>query len=144
MDKNINKETEKQRILDSFKVYGPPPVFKALIMEALESKEWDWFTDMDGCTGVADYWPTRFHPACLVHDFHWRIGRGGEVSDLIFKDLMEIYSMAKSKATLRFLGVRMAWIFVYKWKHFFDRNIKGYTPAMCDYIRYVNYKNNRK
>jgi len=135
----MNKTIEQQRILDSFSVYSVPIIFKDLINEALNSNEWDWFKDCDGCTLVADYWTTKYHPACLVHDFLWVTGRGGKVSDLIFKDLSVIYGMPKYQAKFRFFAVRLGWVLYYKKHHAKKNNFRPHTPAMMRYIKLKNY-----
>lgn len=113
----MNRINERQRILNSFDVYDVPDQFKELIEKALNSTDWDWFNDMDGCTFVPNYWKTKFHPACLVHDYYWRTGRGGYWSDRIFLELMRIYSLPKWQRTFRFVAVRVGWLSFYKWKH---------------------------
>ena len=120
----MSREREKQRIIDSFGVYDVPNEYIVLIQRAIDSNEWDWFLDMDGCSFVPNYWPTKFHPACLVHDYYWRTGRGGYWSDRIFLELMEIYSMPKFKRTKRFVGVRVGWFLYFKWKHLINGNIR--------------------
>ncbi len=118
------KEQERQRIIDSFDVYDVPLYFRELTIQALNSTDWDWFNEMDGCSCAPNYWPTRFNPPCLVHDYLWRTGRGGIISDKIFLKHMKIYSMPKFQRVFRFVAVRVGWLLFYKWKHKFNKNIR--------------------
>ena len=120
----MNRQKEKQRIIDSFIVFDVPLIYQELILFTIESKDWDWFEDMDGCSCVADYWPTKYNPACLVHDYYWRTGRGGYWSDKIFLELMKIYAMPKRKRLFRFSMVRFGWFGFFKWKHIINGNIR--------------------
>lgn len=120
------RQQEKQRILESFEVYEVPDYVQYVIIEAIDSQDWNWI-EMDGCTAVPDYWPTRYNPACLVHDFMWATGRGGAKSDYIFKRLSMIYGMPSGQSTRRYIGVRIFWFLAYKWKHLFNGNKRPIT-----------------
>ena len=122
----MNRKRENKRIIDSFGVYDVPDEFIDLIQLAMNSKDWDWFRDSDGCTLAPNYWPTNFHPACLVHDYHWRTGRGGYWSDRIFLELMKIYSIPKWQRLTRFALVRFGWFAFFKWKHLFKGNFRKF------------------
>jgi hypothetical protein len=120
----VNKNREEKRILDSFGVYDVPDDYKILIQNAINSEEWDWFKDCDGCSLTWNYWPTKFSPPCLVHDYHWRTGRGGYWSDKIFLELMKIYSIPRWQRTFRFSLVRVGWFLYFKRKHKKNDNIR--------------------
>ena len=122
----MSRRTERNRIIKSFDVYDVPDIYRDLIKLAIESNHWDWFNDMDGCSFVPDYWKTKFYPPCLVHDYHWRTGRGGYWSDRIFLELMEIYSLPKWQRNLRFVMVRVGWFGFYKWKHKMKGNFRKF------------------
>ena len=46
----LDRQTEYNRIIESFDVLSIPPAMQAEIREALDSPVWDWFTQCDGCT----------------------------------------------------------------------------------------------
>jgi hypothetical protein len=130
-DQRIRKR-EYTRIIDSFRVYDVPDPLRNFLLEALHSKKWDWYYDMDGCTGVPDYWPTIYSPECLGHDYPWVTGMGGKESDVIFKALMKAYCKPKGFRWRRYKGVRFAWIFKFKRHHKKKGNIRPLTPAMIE------------
>jgi hypothetical protein len=83
--KELDRETERRRIMESFEVLNIPADVQALVVEALDSDKWDWFRDCDGCTCVSEmYWPTKFFPPCLRHDFDWQTGQGGWAANARF------------------------------------------------------------
>jgi hypothetical protein len=118
------KKTEIQRIKDTFHLYNLPKEFADIILEALYSTEWDWFTDCDGCTGVPDLTYLKYHPACIVHDYFWVTGRGGKVSDKIFFKLMLLYKKGWTVSLARYTAVKLAWVGWYKWKHKLNGNVR--------------------
>lgn len=68
----------------------------------------------DGCTGVGD--PLHPFPPCFIHDWEWTVNGGGKQSDRNFlKDCMKFGLISKKKARRWYLGIRIAWIFYYKW-----------------------------
>lgn len=94
--------------------------------------EWDWFRDSDGCTFVDEFfWPTRFFPPCIVHDYWCERARRsatrkeGDIirreGDWIFFRLNKIYGLPFLFARLsksvcgRFVGVRCQWWFRTRW-----------------------------
>lgn len=133
----MNKTQEYSRIKASFFVYNIPPIAQRVILEALNFPEWDWFEDCDGCTAVPNYWVNKYSPSCTVHDGHWRTGRGGKVSDVIFRYLCQLYGFPKYQSKKRFIGVRLAWFGFYKWKHLLNGNKKEPTPAMIELYNYI-------
>ena len=50
----LDRERERNRVIESFDVFSVPEDIQALIREALDSAHWDWFRDCDGCTGVSE------------------------------------------------------------------------------------------
>ena len=111
------RTAERARIVESFQVFDLGETDRNLILEALDSKEWDWFIDCDGCTMVSEiYWPTKYFPPCLRHDFDWYTGRGGPQSNARFYHLMRAYGVVRARAALRWLGVTAAWYAWYRWR----------------------------
>ncbi len=107
---------EYRRIVASFDVLDVPEGARAEIMEALESSAWDWFRDCDGCTGVSEiYWPTRYFPPCLRHDFDCALGNGGLEASRRFYRLMRAYGVNRVQAGVRAAGVTLAWYGWFKW-----------------------------
>lgn len=112
----MGREGEKERIAMSFEEYLIPPEDAEIIMEAMNSTEWDWYVDTDGCTGVSNQWPTKYSPPCLVHDWMWQSGRGGAGADRVFLRLMLDYKVPVIVAYSRYIGVRIAWYMWFKWR----------------------------
>lgn len=106
-------------------------LWRDLIIEGLNSKEWDSLIDYNGCTIVQDI----LHPcpACFCHDYMWISGHGGKDSDKLFKLFMSFEPMSKAKINRRWLGVRIGWFLWFKWK----RKNKGNTKAMINLISYL-------
>ena len=114
----ITPEGEKARIVASFVVFNVPADVQQLILEAINSPEWKWFDDCDGCTCVSEeFWPTKYFPPCLRHDFDWATGRGGPESNARFFRIQRIYGIPAFGAGVRWLGVTLAWWAWFKWKH---------------------------
>ena len=114
----LDRENERYRIIESFNVLNVPEDIQALIREALDSEKWDWFKDCDGCTAVSEvYWPTRYFPPCLRHDFDWFTGNGGWESNVRFYRIQLAYGMSPIRAGIRFAGVTAAWYAWCKWTH---------------------------
>ena len=113
----LDRETERRRILQSFDVFSVPEGIQALIMEALDSDQWDWFRDCDGCTAVSEmYWPTIYFPPCLRHDFDWRVGPGGWDANVRFYRIQRAYGVDAFRSALRFVGVTASWYAWFKWR----------------------------
>jgi hypothetical protein len=109
--------TEYHRIIESFEVLNVPLAVRVLVREALDSRAWDWFKDCDGCTGVSEmYWPTKYFPPCLRHDFDWQTGHGGWNANVRFYRIQRAYGMSAMQAGTRFLGVTVSWFAWYKWR----------------------------
>jgi hypothetical protein len=116
--KTGTREEEHARIEASFKVLEVPEREKAEILEALDSTLWDWYKDCDGCTFVGEvYWPTRFFPPCLRHDFDFLTGQQGAVANNRFYRLQRIYGMNRVRASIRWIGVTAAWFSWFKWRN---------------------------
>lgn len=106
-------ESERLRIEKSFDVFGLSEEHRLLILEALDSNAWDWFHDCDGCTAVNElYWPTRYFPPCLRHDFDWATGNGGLTGSKNFYALQRAYGVPGWRSGLRVAGVTALW---YAW-----------------------------
>jgi len=115
----------EQLISLSHKVNAPREV-RELISAAIASDLWDPRKEYDGCTAVQD----MFHPctSCFLHDYLWKTGQGGREADKLFHLLMRIEGMDKARARRRWLGVRIIWLTVYKWKHLAKRNVNKLEP----------------
>jgi hypothetical protein len=114
---DVTPETERARIIASFAVFKIPAWMQQKVIEALDSDKWNWFEDCDGCTCVSEvYWPTKYFPPCLRHDFDWNTGNGGAESNRLFYELNVAYGMPKTRAGIRWLGVTLAWYFWAKWR----------------------------
>ncbi len=110
------RETERLRIEKSFVVFGLSEKHRALIVEALDSNEWDWFRDCDGCTGVSEaHWPTKYFPPCLRHDFDWIRGQGGWAASKRFYALQRAYGMSRFRSGLRAGAVTLVWYGWSRW-----------------------------
>jgi hypothetical protein len=108
--------TEYQRIMHSFEFLNIPTSVRVLVREALDSREWDWFKDCDGCTAVSEvYWPTKYFPPCLRHDFDWQTGHGGWEANARFYRTQRAYRMSALHAGMRFIGVTASWYAWFKW-----------------------------
>lgn len=84
-----------------------------LVLEAIESDEWDWFEDCDGCTCVSElHWPTKYFPPCLRHDYDWISGKGDWAASRRFYELQRAYGVPVWRASLRSSAVTVAW---YTW-----------------------------
>ena len=106
----LNREEERTRIEKSFDVFSLSEEHRALILEALDSEEWDWFRECDGCTCVSElHWPTKYFPPCLRHDFDWVRGKGDWVASRRFYDLQRAYGVPVWRASLRAGAVTAAW-----------------------------------
>ena len=113
----LSRKVELDRILISFDVLAVPADIRALIIEALDSKLWDWFTDCDGCTFVSEiYWPTIYFPPCLRHDFDCATGHNGWETSKRFYRIQRAYGVSAFRAGARAFGVTVAWYGWLKWR----------------------------
>ena len=122
-------QIERERILASFPLFGVPPDEQAEILEALDSPKWDWFKDCDGCTCVSeDFWPTKYFPPCLRHDFDWQTGGNVYAANARFYRLSRRYGFTRVRAAIRWLGVTLGWLAFFKWRAMFRRAIQRTDP----------------
>lgn len=137
----IDRERERKRIVASFDVFGVPQAERDEILEALMTTDqrqakadaaaggkappvhpWDWFTNCDGCTGVSeDFWPTKYFPPCLRHDFDWYTGNNVAQANARFYRLSRRYGFTKARAAVRWAGVTLAWYAFFKWRRMVRR-----------------------
>ena len=111
------RASEKDRIVKSFEVFDLTPAHRELIMEALDSGEWDWFLDCNGCTCVSElHWPTKYFPPCVRHDFDWRRGKGDWTACKRFYALQRAYGVPAWRASVRAGGVTAGWYGWGKWR----------------------------
>ncbi len=111
-----SREEERARIVESFGVFSLGDRERTEILEALDSGLWDWYADCDGCTLVSEvYWPNKYFPPCLRHDFDFQTGKDGLSSNARFYRLQRVYGMTRVRASIRWIGVTAAWFGWYKW-----------------------------
>jgi hypothetical protein len=114
----LTREKERARILASFTMFCVPENERAEILEALDSPAWDWFNDCDGCTAVSEaYWPTRYFPPCLRHDYDYFVGNPIHPTQARFYRLSRRYRMTKARAGVRWIGVYVGWYAFLKWRN---------------------------
>lgn len=110
----MTKDQAKKRIKFITKFYDVAPYLVSYIHEAVDSEEWDFYSQSDGCTFIRENWPDSFYPPCIVHDYLRQNKISSEFEqDLIFKDLLDAFNKPKFKALLFFIGVRLSW-FIFK------------------------------
>ena len=113
MNDPISRLSEYRRIFKSFDVFDVPVELQDLVLEAINSREWDWFKDCDGCTTVSElHWPTKYFPPCLRHDFDWIVRKGDWAACRRFYNLQRAYGVPVWRASLRAGAVTVAW---YAW-----------------------------
>ncbi len=106
----MNRESERKRIETSFEVFGLTTEQREWVLEAMDSPEWDWYEDCDGCTAVSEaHWPTKYFPPCLRHDYDWMRGDGGWEASVRFYELQRAYGMSVWRAGLRAGAVTVFW-----------------------------------
>ena len=112
------KEQERTRIVESFGVFGLGERERSEILEALDSDKWDWYEECDGCTLVSEvYWPNKYFPPCLRHDFDFLTSGEGMVANARFYRIMRAYGMTRARSAVRWLGVTAAWFAWFKWRN---------------------------
>jgi hypothetical protein len=113
----VTRAGERSRIVASFGVFGLSNQQRGWILEALDSTAWDWFTDCDGCTRVSEvYWPTKYFPPCLRHDFDCARGDGGWDGSGRFYELQRAYGMPRWRAGVRAAVVTVNWYALGWWR----------------------------
>ncbi len=74
--------------------------------------------DCDGCTLVSEvYWPNKYFPPCLRHDFDFLTSRNGMAANTRFYRIMRAYGMTRARSAVRWLGVTAAWFGWFKWRN---------------------------
>ena len=117
MNRPVSPLSEYRRIMKSFDVFNVPAELQRLVLEAVNSKEWDWFKDCDGCTGVSElHWPTKYFPPCLRHDFDWMRGKGDFAASRLFYVLQRAYGVPVWRAALRAGAVTVNWYCRERWR----------------------------
>jgi hypothetical protein len=111
------RQAEYARIVQSFAVFSVPADIRTEILEALHSSAWDWYRDCDGCTCVSEiYWPTKYFPPCLRHDFDCATGHNGTAASRRFYRIQRAYGVNRVQAGARAMGVTVAWYAWLKWR----------------------------
>ena len=67
------------------------------------------------------YWPNRFFPPCLRHDFDFLTSGNGMTSNARFYRLQRAYGMTRVRAAVRWLGVTAGWFGWFKWRNLWLR-----------------------
>lgn len=85
------------------------------VKNAIYDDRWNPIEEYNGCSMVQD----KFHPyiPCLLHDYQWITGDGGWDSDMFFYQNLLKFGTRKGRAKKMFVGVRIGWLFYYKWKY---------------------------
>jgi len=113
----LDRQREYDRIIRSFEVFSVPEDIRAEIREALDSDKWDWFRDCDGCTCVSEiYWPTRYFPPCVRHDFDCQTGDNRWAANVRFYRIQRAYGVGRLRSAIRFAGVTLAWYGWMRWR----------------------------
>ena len=131
-------------VIDSFSEYKVPLVYQEAIIEVFKlglDGKWDIY-NMDGCTCVPNLWVNKFTPVCTPHDGWWKMGMGGFMSDRLMTEFNKCYNATKHEIKFRFIGVRIGWIFAYRWKHLINGNVHKPTQKMKEAYKY--YKLSKK
>jgi hypothetical protein len=111
------QERERMRIEKSFLVFDLTPEQQECILEAMDSAEWEWFKDCDGCTAVSElHWPTKYFPPCVRHDYDWMRGRGDWEASKRFYQLQRAYGAPVWRSGLRALAVTLVWYGGARWR----------------------------
>ncbi len=80
---------------------------------------WNPMEHYNGCNMIQD----RLHPypPCLIHDFRWMVEGGGIKTDREFRSNLMKLGETFWQAEKKFIGVRLGWLFYYKWKKISER-----------------------
>ena len=91
------------------------PMFWDIIFDS----RWNPIEDYNGCNLIQD----KLHPfpPCLKHDFDWMVLGGGVKYDREFMEFCKVFGETPCKARLNFVGVRIGWMFYYKWQKIWKR-----------------------
>lgn len=109
--------SQRRQMLESFyaqtKYFGREDL-NSEIQGIVYNGNWDILKDFNGCNMIQD----KFHPylPCVFHDYYAHIGQGGYKNDVRFRKLLIDFGTKKGRAWRMFLGVRLGWLFYYKWK----------------------------
>ena len=119
---------EYLRMQLALELFKPSKLVTDTILQAYNSREWDWRTS-DGCTAVSElYFPEGFRfPPCVAHDFYcehkcsnalsWKHRNEiREEGDRRFYLAMRDFGVSRFRARLRWLGVRAYWNLVGQWR----------------------------
>lgn len=116
-----NRENFKKALYDQIKLYNFNEDVKALVNKAIYDKSWIPALQYDGCSFIQD----THHPClwCYVHDYLWKTGQGGIESDKIMKFMALTMKRPKKVVYLFYWGVRIGWLFYFKYKHLLNKNV---------------------
>jgi len=124
--------------------YEPRPVVDNEIKAAYNDKEWDWYDrkKSNGCDCVDEMGSPKGYryPPCVMHDHLCELVRRGMITrayaDKLFYWAMVDFGMPRivalpwRSAMGRWAGVRLAWLFWYKWVNMFKGG-KDYEGTCC-------------
>lgn len=131
--KYLKEDHVKKALIEEMKQHHFPNEVYALFDEAWDSRFWDTY-GFDGKTILKDKYVPRL--ASFLHDYMSRTGRGGYVSDFIFRWL-EIQTGTKPNyAQFQFVSVRVGSQFL-TLRDILKGNRKKETKAMHDLYNYI-------
>jgi len=110
--------------------YKAPEWLVQLYFTACYDDSWNPKLDFDGCTTIQDL--KQPCGPCFVHDWMWKTGQGGKVSDKLFYHILIATGCAKWKAKLMYCLVRIGWAIKYKRFHLKNRNVNNYHLCVLD------------
>ncbi len=127
------REDLRDHLLRQAEHYGFSEPVIALLIASCKDKSWQPHEDYNGCSIVQD---TK-HPCfeCWFHDYNWKIGQGGYISDRLFLHMMLFTGRDKLTAYTRWFFVRVGWLFYFRWKHQKARNVNPYTKEFKNAIK---------
>ena len=116
----FKEQTILEALLSEIVYYKLDNCFFDLFVEAWNSRFWVE-RKYDGATFLKN----KKHPAVgnFLHDYGYRMGMGGYAIDKIYKYLLIATGYNKIDPIVRYIAVRGAWTFFFKWKHMYNDNV---------------------
>jgi len=121
VEDSLDREPDEyMRMQLSLLLYSPRKEVANAILNAYNSKEWDW-RNSDGCTLVSEcHFPegVRF-PPCVLHDHQWWLVKQGmqtawKANRLFYLAQID-YGISVVRAGVRWVGVTVSWFSWFKW-----------------------------
>lgn len=122
-----------EALLAEIVYYKLDDCFLNLFVDAWNSRFWVK-RGYDGATLLKN----RKHPAVgnFLHDYGYRMGMGGYAIDKIYKYLLTVTGYNKIDPIVRYIAVRGAWRFFFKWKHILNDNVFPISENMKICLEY--------